>query len=150
MSAEAGQIKFYAVARLLAAGSAGVCVILTAIIWQLTSQQQAMWPLPALYLLEMVAASLAGLWGIARGDAGGSGMAWAAAGAVLGFAIIGGFSVGFFYLPVTGLLALAALWQARLAWRRLPIHIGLALLAAVAQAGLMLALIRVLYPDAAF
>ena len=150
MSAEAGPIKLYAVERLLAAGSAGVCVILTATIWQLTSQQQPMWPLPALYLLEMVSASLVGLWGIARGDTARSAVAWAAAGAVLGFAIIGGFSVGFFYLPMTALLALAALWRARLAWRSLPLHLGLALLAAVAQAALMLIVIRVLYPDAAF
>ena len=150
MSAEAGPIKLYAVERLLAAGSAGVCVILTATIWQLTSQQQPMWPLPALYLLEMVTASLVGLWGIIRTDTASSAVAWAAAGAVLGFAIIGGFSVGFFYLPVAALLALAALWQARLAWRILPLHLGLALLAAVAQATLMLIVIRVLYPDAAF
>ena len=150
MSAKAGPIKFYAVERVLAAGAAGVCVVMTAIIWLLVSQQQPMWPLPALYLLEMAAASLVGLWGIYRNDAVGSGLAWAAAGAVFGFAIIGGFSVGFFYLPVAGLMGLAALWQARLAWQRLPMHVGLALLTALGQAGLMLALIRVLYPDAAF
>jgi len=146
MSAEAGPIKLYAVERVLALGAAGVCAILTAIIWLLTSQQQPMWPLPALYLLEMVAASLVGLWGIVRGDTAGNAVDWAAAGAVLGFAIIGGFSVGFFYLPVAALLALAALWQARLAWRSLPLHIGLALLAAVAQAALILTVIRILYP----
>ena len=146
MRTEAGLIKSLAGERVLAAGAAGVCVVVTAIIWLLVSQQQGMWPMPALYLLEMVAASLVGLWGIVRGDTAGSAVAWAAAGAVLGFAIIGGFSVGFIYLPVAALLALAALWRARLAWRSLPLHIGLALLAAMAQAALMLVAIRVLYP----
>jgi hypothetical protein len=146
MCTKVGPIKFYALERVLAAGAAVVCVSLTVVVWLAVSQQQAMWPLPALYLLEMAVMSLIGLWGIFRADAAGSGAAWVAAGAVLGFAIIGGFSVGFFYLPVAGLLGLAALWQARLAWRRLPLQVGLALLAAVAQAVFMLALIGVLYP----
>ena len=134
----------------MAGGAAAVCVVLTAVIWLSVSQQQEMWPLPALYLLEMAAASLVGLWGIFQGDMAGSWAAWVAAGAVFGFALIGGFSVGFFYLPVAGLLGLAALWQERKMWRRLPLHLGLALLAAVAQAALMLVLIRVLSPNAIF
>ena len=134
----------------MAGGAAAVCVVLTAVIWLSVSQQQEMWPLPALYLLEMAAASLVGLWGIFQGDMAGNWAAWVAAGAVFGFALIGGFSVGFFYLPVAGLLGLAALWQERKMWRRLPLHIGLALLAAVAQAALMLGLIRVLSPNAIF
>jgi len=51
---------------------------------------------------------------------------------------------------VAGLLGLAALWQDRHAWRRLPLHLGLALLLAVAQAVLMLGLIRLLYPSTSF
>ena len=148
MSAKAGPIKFYAVERVLAAAAALVCMAVTAILWQSLSQQQAMWPLPALYFLEVVAARLVGLWGIGRYDAVGSRLAWVTTGVLLGFTILGALSVFFFYLPVTGLLALAALWQARLAWRRLPLHIGLAPLGAVAQTALMLVVIRILYPAA--
>ena len=149
MSVKTGTIKFYSLERVLAAAAAAICLILTAVIWVLVSRQQEMWPMPALYFLEVVAASLVGLWGIFRADVPGSFLAWAVAGALVGFAIMGGFSVGFFYLPVAGLLGLAALWQDRQAWRRLPLHLGIALLAAVAQAALMLALVRVLYPNAA-
>ena len=148
MSAKTGTIKLYSLERVLAGAAAAICLILTAVIWVLVSQQQEMWPMPALYLLEVAAASLVGAWAIVRADAPGSLLAWAVAGALVGFCIMGALSVGFFYLPVAGLFGLAALWQDRHAWRRLPLHVGLALLAAVAQAALMLALVRVLYPNA--
>jgi hypothetical protein len=137
----------YALERVLALAAAAICLIVTVIVWAAVGQQQDMWPLPALYFLEMAAASLVGLWGIYRHDAPGSLLAWATSGALLGFTILGALSVGFFYLPVAGLLGLAALWQD---WGRLPLHLGVALLAAVAQAAVMLQLIRVLYPNAVF
>jgi hypothetical protein len=144
-------IPWYALERVLAALAAATCLVVTVIIWASVSQQQDMWPLPAMYFVEVVAASLLGLWGIYRKDAAGRWLAWATAGALFGFTILGALSVGFFYLPVAGLLGLAALWQDRQAWRRLPLHLGLALLlAAVAQAAVMLQLIRVLYPNAVF
>jgi len=142
--------RWYALERVFAALAVAICLVLTVIIWASVSQQQNMWPLPALYFLEMIAASLVGLWGVYRNDATGSLLAWATTGALLGFTILGALSVGFFYLPVTGLLWLAALWQDRQDWRRLPLHLGLLLAAGVAQAALMLALIRVLYPNTMF
>ena len=149
MSVKTGTIKLYLLERCWRPRRAA-CVILRPSFGQSVSQQQEMWPLPALYFLEVIAASLVGLWGIFQDDAPGSLLAWAVAGALVGFAFMGAWSVGFFYLPVAGLLGLAALWQDRQDWRRLPLHLGLALLAAVAQAALMLALIRVLYPNATF
>src|SRR5579859_3670482 len=150
MSMQAGTIRWYALERVLAALAAAICLVVTAIIWASVSQQQEMWPLPAMYFVEVAAASLLGLWGIYRRDARGALLAWAAAGALFGFTILGALSVGFFYLPVAGLLGLAALWQDRQSLRRLPLHLGLALLALVAQAVLMLSLIRWLYPSTSF
>jgi hypothetical protein len=143
-------MRRFAFERVLAAAAAGVCLGLTLVLWVVISQQQAIWPLPGLYLLEMAAVSLAGLWGIWRADSAGSLTAWAAAGATLGFAILAGFSVGLFYMPVVGLLGLAALWQDRQVWQRLPLHLGLALAALVAQAALILVLVRILNPGAQF
>jgi hypothetical protein len=150
MSAKLSTIRWYSLERVLAAAAAATCLILTAVIWLSVSQQQEMWPLPALYLLEMAAASLLGLLGVFRADGPGNLLAWAVVGALVGFAIMGALSVGFFYLPVAALLGLAALWQSRQTWRRLPLHLGIALVAAVTQAAVMLSLIRVLYPNAAF
>ena len=148
MSAKTGTISSISLERVLAAVAAGWCLVLTARIWWVFWPQQDMWPLPALYLLEMAAASLVGLWGIWRADALGSLAAWAAAGVLLGFSILAGFSVGFYYLPVVGLLGLAALWSDRHAWRRLPPHLGLGLLAALVQAALILAVVRLFYSAA--
>jgi hypothetical protein len=150
MSAQASPIKWYSPERVLAIAAAAFCVLLTASLWLSLSRQQAMWPLPALYFLEMVAASLVGLWTVYRDKAPANLLVWAAVGVQVGFALIGALSVGFFYLPAAGLLGLAALWLDRHAWRQLPLHLGLALLAAVAQAALMLVLIRVLNPGAIF
>ena len=150
MSAKTSTIQSISLERVLAAAAAGVCGVLTVLVWQSIGREQGLWPLPAFYFLEMAAASLVGVWGIWQANAAGSRAAWAAAGVIFGFALLASFSVGFFYLPVAGLLGLAALWQDRHTWRRLPAHIGIALLAAAAQAALILVLIRVLYPDAQF
>jgi hypothetical protein len=62
--------------------------------------------------------------------------------ALFGFCVIGGFSIGPSYLPADALLGIGLLWRDRRAWRRLPGRVGLALLAAVIQAVMMLTLIR--------
>ena len=113
MSAKAGPLKVSGLERALAAGAAVVCVVLTVLVWQSIGQEQGLWPLPAFYFLEMAAASLVGVWGIWQANSAGSRVAWATAGVIFGFAILASFSVGFFYLPVAGLLGLAALWQDR-------------------------------------
>ena len=144
MNAKADWIKFDWAERGLAGLGAAGCLVLTAVIWGSISQIQTMWPLPALYLIEVVALAVAAAWGIFRGDAAGSGLAWAAFGALVGFAILAGFSVGFYYLPIAAFLGLAALWHDRRAWRQLPLHLGLALLIAVAQGALMLTVLQFL------
>ncbi|HEY6357536.1 MAG TPA: hypothetical protein VIX35_04800, partial [Vicinamibacterales bacterium] len=83
----------------------------------------------------------AGAWGVFKGWAR---LPWAVAGALFGFCVIGSFSIGPSYLPADALLGLAVLWRDRRAWRRLPGRAGLALLAAVIQAVMMLTLIRVI------
>jgi hypothetical protein len=148
MSVKPNTVSLYSLERVLAAAAAAICLILSTVIWLAVRQHQEMWPLQALYLLEMPAASLVGLFGIFQGAGPGGLLAWAVAGALVGFCILGALSVGIFYLPVAALLGVAALWLDRQTWQRLPLHLRIALMAAVAQAALMLALIRVLYPSA--
>jgi hypothetical protein len=150
MNTKTHNIKIYSLERVLAVAAVVVCLFLYVRVWQVFGPQQPMWPLPAFYLIETVAISLVALSGIFRGDALGNLVAWAVVGALLGFAIMGGFSIGLFYLPVAALLGLAALWLDRQAWGRLPLHLGIAALAAVVQAALMLAVVRVMFPSAAF
>ncbi len=136
-----------AVLTILAALTA---VIISAMAWQVTSPQQAMLPLPALYLIEVpVVAGLAAL-AVIGGWARRAEVTWAAAGVLLGFSLLAGFSIGFFYLPCVLLLMLAGVKLDWGEWRRLALHVGLAVLWAAAQAALMLGAIRVLYPVAQF
>jgi hypothetical protein len=148
MNTKTHNFKIDSLERVLAIAAVVVCLFLCVRVWQVFGPQQPMWPLPAFYLIETAAISLVALSGIFRGDAFGNLVAWAVVGALLGFAILGGFTIGLFYLPVAAFLSLAALWLDRQAWGRVPLHLGIALVAAVAQAALMLAVIQLMFPSA--
>jgi len=150
MGAGTKQGKLYSVEGIAAVVGLAACLLLTAYIAVTVGQQQPIWPLPGVYFVEVVLLAAAAAWGIWVATPGGSAQAWAAVGAMLGFAVIGGFSVGLYYLPIVALLGLAALWRDRSwGWRRLPLHVIVTLVAAWAQATLMLALIRLLAPNTA-
>ena len=140
--------------RFLAVTAAVVCLVISGRIWQVLSGQQPMWPLPGLYVLEMLAASAIGMFGILRSDSEWSGLggmlAWAAVGVLVGFAVMGAWSVGLLYLPVVVILVIAAILSDRRRNRNMLAHGGIGLIAALAQVALMLAVIRLLYPDAVF
>jgi hypothetical protein len=135
--------------RLLAVVGTAICVIVSVLIWQVVSRQQPMWPLPDLYLLEMLAASVLGIWGIWNNDSRQSPLRgvlnWAVVGVLFAFVIMGSFSIGFLFIPVAGLFAIAAILSDRRQVHNLVVHIGVSLAAALVQAGLMLAAIRLLY-----
>ena len=152
-------ISTHRLERALAITGTVLCLVISAGVWWGLRVQQSLWPLPDLYLLEMLAASGLATWGIwVNGTRPASQylvLTWVAIGAILGFVILATFSIGFFYLPVVVLLISAAI----LADRRVPgrtgqarlgstffIHMGACIAAAGAQAALMLAVIRVMYP----
>ncbi len=140
--------------RLLAVVAVAVCAIVSIRIYQVESVSQAMWPLPGLYLLEMLGITAAGALGIWRGDTTRSrlskALAWIAAGALLGFAVLGAWSIGFLYLPLVVLLLIAAILSDRRQRQNIGVHGAISLIAAVAQILLMLAVIRLMYPDAIY
>lgn len=130
--------------RFLAIVGVAVCAVISALIWQSVRAYQPMWPLPALYLLEMVALSIAAALGNARDSATGGRVAWGTIGAMLAFVVMGAWSVGLLYFPVVLLLAIAGILRDRRRRLNMAIHLGICAAAAVAQVALMLAAIRML------
>ena len=138
------------VEAVLAAAAAMIALIASIWAWQVASAQQPIWPLPALYLIEIPAVSAAAALAVMGDRARRGEITWAAAGVLLGFAWLGALSVGFLYLPSAGLLLILGELLDRSEWRRLPLHLGLFALGAVAQIGVMLALIPLLSPGGQF
>jgi hypothetical protein len=135
-------MKTNPIERIFAFLATGICLVLTVFIWAQITDQQSVWPFPALYFLEMMAASVLaalGVWLAAENNIGL--FAWAAAGLFLGFAILGAWSIGFFYLPVALLFGLAGLAADLRLKQNMALHLGVGFLVGVAQAALMLALI---------
>ena len=134
--------------RMLAVIGTAVCLIVSILIWQALSAQQPMWPLPDLYLMEMFAACVLGIWCIWNSRSGRSPLrgylVWLVVGILFAFVIMGALSIGFLFVPVAGLFAVAAVLSDRRQHEKLVLHFGAGLAAAVAQATLMLFVIRLL------
>ena len=135
--------------RFLAVLGTAACLIVSAGAWLSIRAQQSMWPLPDLYLLEMAAVSGLCTWSLwsngTRLTSRGGILAWAMIGVILGFVILGAFSIGFAYIPTAGLLVSAAILS-NLRRRHNPFMLlGVCLAAAVAQAAIMLIIIQLLY-----
>jgi hypothetical protein len=110
----------------------------------MAAPQQSMWPLPALYLVEMLAlstvAAAATIYGVPTSGI----MLWIATGALLAFAMLAMFSIGLFYLPITGLFAVTAIlstWRSR---SSALISVALAIGAATVQVIVIFAVISLL------
>lgn len=131
--------------RWLPAAAAVACLVLTIRIWQVIGSDQPMWPLPAVYLLEVLALAAAAGLTSALGLTIGPLITWIAAGAISAFAVLAAFSVGTFYAPVILLLlvgGLLAAWRQR---RRIPIFLACAVAAALLEAGIILGVARLLF-----
>ncbi len=109
-------------------------VIVTVYSWGIIAMHQPVWPLPALYFLELVL-----LPGIALLSAI---HAWprrmhitaVAAGATTSFAALSLFSVGLYYAPLALLLLIGATLSRHAARQSLPALFGIFVLGATAQA----------------
>ena len=119
-------------------------------LWQVISGYQEMWPLPALYLLEMVLLTAIAAFIVFLDTRAALFGCWAITGAISAFAILGAFSIGFAYIPVVLLVAVATLLGPNMGLKGYIAGITTGILAGAAQAGVMLAAIRGLYPGAAF
>jgi hypothetical protein len=128
--------------RLLALFGALACLVIVILIWQVVSAQQPMWPLPGLYLIQVVAVSIAGMFGALRGDSSGGAVIWAVVGVFIAFVVLGGFSIGPSFIPVVLAFALAGILLDIRLRRSILIELAVCVAAGVAQTALMLALIQ--------
>jgi hypothetical protein len=136
-------MKTYPIERIFADLGTGLCLILTLFVWWQVAGRQEMFPFPALYFIEVMAVSVltaAAMWAFAASRRGL--FAWAAAGLFLGFALLGALSVGFFYLPVALLFALAGLAADIRTKQNILPHLGVFLVAGVIQVVVMLAVVQ--------
>ena len=107
----------------------------------LFAQQDSLWPLPGLYFVQIALVGVLVLLFVAAGwglKARRRWLPWAAGGILLAFVILGGFSIGPFLMPAFLAFALVGFlvdWPDDGAMAR---HAGVLLVAAVAQAALML------------
>ena len=109
-----------------------------------------MWPLPSLYFIELVAISITSAFIFVRGDARDQFITWGATGVISAFSILGAASVGFFYLPVALIFAVISVTSTVRNKQRMTAHLGIFLIAGIAQMALMFAAIRLLDPSAIF
>jgi hypothetical protein len=120
------------------------CLILTILIWWQVSLHQGMWPLPALYLIEIAALSVVSTLLFIRRAPIGTILIWCNTGVLTAFFYVAGFSVGLYYLPLALIYALTSIiFDAR---NRGPFttHLVIAVLAGAAQFAIMLLIFQVL------
>ena len=135
--------------RTLALLAAAICLILTLLVWQWSGRQQPMWPLPALYLIQLLALTVAAAAATFRHVAAAGALIWLAFGAISAFSVLTE-PFGLLYVPVAVLLLTMGLLFIRRTGPRPWMFLGLAAVAAVAavaQVGILLAGIRILYPN---
>lgn len=132
--------------RWVAALTALACIIVSLAAWRSVSSYQGMWPLPGLYFIEMPLVTLVVAAAFAAGAPSRGILAWIGLGIVTAFSILGAFSIGMAYVPVALLLAILAVSSDLREGQPLAVHVGVCLVAAMAQTSLMLLVIRALYP----
>ncbi len=130
--------------------AAAACLVLTLIVWRSISAYQPIWPLPGLYFVELPTVCIAAAFAWYSDFRGAAVLTWAVTGIVVAFSILGAFSVGTLYMPIALLLAIAGASSDIRRARPLTVHLGVCLVAGMAQAALMFSAIRLLYPTAVF
>jgi hypothetical protein len=102
--------------------------------------QQPLFPLPGLYLVEIALIGLLVLAAVILRPSWGGRASWIAAGILLPFVLLGGFTIGFLLIPAVIAFVLVGLLSNASGGERAK-QIGLLLLAAVLQGSLMLLLV---------
>ena len=117
-----------------------VCFALAAVTWVSVSTSQGTWPFPALYFVELMVLGVVVAAAYLRPSESRAAIAWAAAGAVAAFSILGAWTVGLLFLPAGAAIAAAALITDVRNQGRLGAHVGIFVAAALLQAALMMAM----------
>jgi hypothetical protein len=126
--------------RFVALLGGAICMALAAVIWRGVSTSQDTWPFPALYFVELMALGVVVAAAYLRSSESRALIAWAAAGAVAAFSVLGAWTVGLLFLPAAVAIAAAALLTDAHNQGRLGAHVGIFAVAALIQAALTLAM----------
>ena len=78
--------------------------------WEMIAGQQPIWPLPGLYLIELIIVGITAADGILRGKILET---WIVVGILFGFALMGAWSIGLAFIPSAVMFLVAALWASR-------------------------------------
>ncbi len=139
-------------AKILGISGFVVCLITCLVIFQslLSDPHQEIFPLPALYLLEMIVASLVAAIGTFKDGERWGRVIWAAGGIIAAFVLMGAWSIGFLFIPTAIFVLITALLSRQR--RHTQFLIGAIIYAGafVTQIILMFAAIRILYPNTIF
>lgn len=124
--------RAHPLARVLAWIGALNCIVVPFIF---AAAQPALFPLPGLYMIEIVLFGLVGFASVTgnhTADSAWHPALWAAAGGLMAFVLLGGFSIGFYLIPATIAFviagALAIRRQGTGAARRIAVFLGATLL----------------------
>ncbi len=112
----------------------------------LFAQQGRSFPLPFLYFLEIILLGVLVLLFVARRpqlDDRWHALPWAAAGVILAFVILGGFSIGFFLIPALIAFIVVGVLAARQADGAISRHMSQFLVAAVIQGAVMMLAVQI-------
>ncbi|MGA9190868.1 MAG: nucleotidyltransferase domain-containing protein [Anaerolineales bacterium] len=126
--------------RSLAIGGSGLCLAITLGIWSGVAHDQSLWPLPGVYFVELVSLALvcAALWIANHRLAEVS--VWIMLGVLAGFSWMARLSVGALYAPVALVFGAACLVLVVRTPGRLIGWLGISLLAALVEVGMILVL----------
>jgi hypothetical protein len=132
------------VEKILVVLAALACLVVTVWVWQIVSPNQSMWPIPGLYLIELVVLSILAAAAILIGHPIPAILPAIAFGVLLAFSFLAALSVGLFYAPVVLLLLIAGLLFFISTKRSLLVYLAGALAAAIIQVAIIIVVVRIL------
>jgi hypothetical protein len=106
------------------------------------SQFPDLWPFPGLYFIELVILAVVGVISRASGNWAKHSIAtsipWINAGILLSFVILGALSIGLFLFPAMLAFLISGIFADLNQARKMPVHAGVAIIAALVQSGLVI------------
>ena len=120
----------------------GLVSCLISVFWSysVVLNQQPLWLLPGLYLVEMLAASILAAYGVLGGSIVET---WIAVGIMLGFSLMGAWTIGLAFIPSTLIFIVAAMMVNRKASQGMGKYSLLGALACAFQIVLMMIVTRI-------
>jgi len=128
--------------QVVAVLAAAACWILCWKLWASLAAYQDVWLFPALYFIELTALTVVCAAGYLLRVPSRAKIAWGAGGALMAFAVLGAWTVGLYFLPLAVVLLVLGVGTDRREGRNTLAHLGVAGIACLGQAALILLIAR--------